>query len=463
MREELRVWLEARGLDIELAVRMGWTTVAQEGRLWLAIPFIRGGKIVTTQLRALDEKVFRFAAGNEVELWNCDVLRDTTLDHVPLIICEGACDGLAVMQSGFQRVIAVPGWSDANFDADRYEPFKRHEASIKRADQIVVAQHNDNAGAAMLKAIANFFHEARDIRYVRWQEGAGDANDQLKLGSERSVTQCINAAIALDPPGGVISGFSDAPPEPERLIWKMGLPAFDRLIACRSREVSLLTGVPSAGKTTFATFVCHHLVREHGLRIGMGLFETDMAEVMDQLMRLNGVFPGSNEDKRKETLEFLDTHYRLFKMVDEEHETHGMAWLKQMVHRLCARDGCNMVVIDPWNELEHLLEPNETMTQYINLALKRMREWADKFDAHIMIIAHPKKVPDKYIPKGYDVAESAGFFNKPGMGWTVSQTNDGLTELHCWKVRNRQQTGCRPSKGRFRFDEHTMSYSKSYD
>ena len=167
-------------------------------------------------------------------------------------------------------------------------------------------------------------------------------------------------------------------------------------------------------------------------------------------------------DKRDKVLTFLNDHYRLFKMVDEEHETHGMGWLKQMVHRLCARDGCNMIVIDPWNELEHMLEPGETMTQYINLALKRLREWADKFDAHIMVIAHPKKVPDKHIPKGYDVAESAAFFNKPGMGWTISQNDDGITELHLWKVRNRQQTGCSPNaKAKLIFDERAMTYKKA--
>jgi len=461
--DALEKWLDARRLDIELAVRMGWTTVQRGGRAWLAIPFMRNGKVVTTQYRALDAKEFRFATGSEVELWNCDVLKDTSLNHIPLIICEGALDGLAVMQSGFQRVVAIPGWSDANFNAVKYEPFIRHEAAIKRAGQIIVAQHNDNAGAAMLKAIANFFCDAKDIRYVRWQADANDANDQLKLGGERSVVLCINHAIAMDPPGGVISGFSDAPPEPERKIWKMGHPDFDKLVACRSREVSLLTGIPSAGKTTFATFICHHLVRVNDLRIGMGLFETDTREVLDQLMRLHGVFPETlDADKRDKVLTFLNDHYRLFKMVDEEHETHGMGWLKQMVHRLCARDGCNMIVIDPWNELEHMLEPGETMTQYINLALKRLREWADKFDAHIMVIAHPKKVPDKHIPKGYDVAESAAFFNKPGMGWTISQNDDGITELHLWKVRNRQQTGCSPNaKAKFIFDERAMTYKKA--
>ena len=77
-------------------------------------------------------------------------------------------------------------------------------------------------------------------------------------------------------------------------------------------------------------------------------------------------------DKEARVLQKLDRNYRLFHRVDEGQEIHGMGWLKKMIHKLAARDGCNVVIIDPWNvEIEHMLEPGESMANYANFALMR--------------------------------------------------------------------------------------------
>lgn len=464
--EKATTWLEARGLDPELAAKMGWEAVARkDGSLWMKIPYIRDEKPVTTQYRRLDAKEFRFASGSEVELWNVDCLKDDTLAEYPLILAEGACDGLALLQCGFARTAAVPGWSDKNFEPENYEPFKRNEAEIRKAQRIVVAQHADNAGAAMLRGVANFFEEC-DVRYVAWPKGCKDANDTLLAHGPEAVVQAVSGAKQVDPPGGLITGFTDLPPRPERKVWRLDYPEIDRLMAFRSREVSLLTGTPSAGKTTFITWVAHHLVRHNDIRVGLGLFETDPMEARRHLLRLNGCLDDAFYDPAKEAraLAKLDRNYRLFHRIDDDKDDtiHGMKWLKQMVHKLAARDNCNLIVVDPWNELEHLLEPGENMATYANLALMRMRQWADRYDIHICLVAHPKKMEPGRKPLGYDVADAAAFANKPGMGWTVHLENDDShgehVSLTCWKVRNRQETGCRPGMIRLAFDEHLMVY-----
>jgi len=455
-------WLEARGLDPELAARMGWAgSKARDGSVWIEIPFIRNGATTTTQYRRLDEKAFRFEKDSEASLWNADCLEDETLSGQPLVIAEGALDGLALIQSGFPRTIAVPGWSDRNFAPDRYRPFLDNEEAIKRAGTIVVAQHDDDAGAAMLRGVANFFDEC-DVRYVAWPGGANDANDALLAGGAGAVANAIRGARPLDPPGGLITGFTDLPPRPRRKIWRIGDASLDRLMAFRSREVSLLTGTPSAGKTTFITFAAHRLVQAHGIRIGLGLFETDPTEVERHLLLLSGVGPRASEAARRDALAALDRHYRLFHRIDEGEEMHGMAWLKRMIYKLAARDGCNLIVVDPWNEIEHQLEPGETMATYANFALMRLRQWADRYDIHIVLLAHPKKMEPGRKPLGYDVADAAAFANKPGMGWTVHLEDDEAHGAHvsltCWKVRNRYETGCRPGLIRLAFDERAMTY-----
>jgi twinkle protein len=457
-------WLMARGLDPELAVKMGFEVVNHRDLgIALKIPFMRDGKVVTTQYRALDKKEFRLAFGSKVELWNADALYDESLDTHPLVIAEGAHgDGLALMQCGFQRVVAIAGWSDKNFEPDNYEPFKRHEAAIKRAQVIVVAQHADETGATMLRAISNFFIDS-DVRFVTWPKGSKDANDTLLLNGAEAVVAAINGARPVDPPGGMITGFTDLPPQAPRKIWRIDWPELDSFIAYRSREISLLTGTPSAGKTTWATWVAHHLVRVNDIRVGLCLFETEPDEVKNHLLRLHGHYDDLfDADKYPGIMAKLDRHYRIVQRVDEEGQDHGMKWLKGVVHKLAARDGCNLIIIDPWNEIEHFLEHGESMSNYVNIALAEIRRWAAKYDVHIEIIAHPKKLNHDGPPTGYDIADAAGFANKPGMGWSVHIADDDDYGEHviltCWKVRNRQATGCRPGKKRLWFDEIAMTY-----
>lgn len=456
----LNAWLDARGLDIELAAKMGWEQVAgRNGQPVLSIPYIDRGKEIK-QFRDLTEKRFRFQSGVSVALWNADCLRDETLDSEPLVICEGAFDGLACMQSGFIRTIAVPGWSLANYDPANYKPFLENEEYIKRARQIVVFQHDDEAGAAMLRAVANFFDEA-DVRFVQYPAGSGDANDVLLALGEDGVKHLINNAQPCDPPGGLITGFSDMPPIRPRRVWKLNWPEFDKVLAFRTREISVMTGIPGSGKTTFATWLSYQLVKRHDLRIGIAAFETEGSELLRHFLRTACV-RSDDPVKYPQLLDWLDRHYRIVHRVDDEGEEHGMLWLKRIIHKLCARDGCNLIIVDPWNEIDHLLEPGENWASYLNVALARLRQWANRYDAHLMILAHPKKLEANKKPSGYDIADGAAWANKPGMGYTVHLEDDDIRGQHVslttWKVRSRQDTGCKPSMLRMQFDENTMTY-----
>lgn len=138
-----------------------------------------------------------------------------------------------------------------------------------------------------------------------------------------------------------------------------------------------------------------------------------------------------------------------------------------MVRTLAVRDQCKIIVIDPWNELEHMPEPGESLTNYINFALQQIRQWAEQWDVHICVIAHPKKVDtfkgQPRAPLGYDVADSAAFFNKPSLGFTVHQekTEAGAvyTQLYTWKVRDTQLYGLFKGVSDAIFDVDRMTYA----
>src|SRR5258708_1739454 len=98
--------LEARGLDVELATRMGFAAIPRDGGEALVIPFKRDGEIVRRKYRSFGaEKKFWADKGGQRCCWNEDALRDESLIGQPLIITEGELDALAAVQAGFARTI----------------------------------------------------------------------------------------------------------------------------------------------------------------------------------------------------------------------------------------------------------------------------------------------------------------------------------------------------------------------
>jgi len=107
------------------------------------------------------------------------------------------------------------------------------------------------------------------------------------------------------------------------------------------------------------------------------------------------------------------------------------------------------------------------MTKYINVAVAQIRIWWEKLEVHICVIAHPKKMDmgrEARAPMGYDIADSAAFFNKPSLGFTVhgAKTESGTkyVELKTWKVRDTQLYGIGKGTSDANFDKDKMSYSE---
>jgi twinkle protein len=222
--------------------------------------------------------------------------------------------------------------------------------------------------------------------------------------------------------------------------------------------ISVLTGTPGSGKTTFATWLCSHLVRIYGIRIGMCMFETEPDEILNQLICIG--YPSMKDDPRAVAAK-LDDNYRLLHRVDRDNVGYDLEWLKGMIKGL-VREHCSFIVVDPWNELLHEPRRGENITSYVNDALAYLRQLAEKYNIHIMLIAHPRKMEGNTMPTGYHISDSAAWVNKPDMGWTVHPDTDDqgneIVRLKCWKVRSRHETGCEPGNITLNFIPETMSY-----
>lgn len=457
------MWLQKeRGLDAELLKSMGVTVKTHDklGQV-IAFPYRRKGENYAAKFRTVDKK---FLSTRDVTrgLYNEDALFQDA--ELPIVITEGEIDCLSVIQSGQLRCVSLPdGWTE---QGNKTESLIAVEEQLQNSPFIVVAGDNDKAGESLPKTVASLM-AGHDVRYVTWPKDCKDANDVLLKFGESAVAKAINTAKRLDPPGGMITGISDMPPVSSRRVLKTGRYPLDQVVALELGTMSVVTGLPGCGKSTFTTFIGDEIAKHEDIRCGLIGFETHPHQTRDQLARSNTKTAWrklSKEQKLKLGAD-LDARWRIVHYTPDESDNH-LGWLEDMIKTLAVRDRCKLIIIDPWNELEHLPEPGESITQYINFALKRIRQLARKLEIHIVVVAHPKKINTDKTPRppvGYDVADSAAFFNKPALGLTVHPGDEKHeVQIINWKVRDTMLYGIGKGKVTVEFAEAWAQYNPTF-
>lgn len=100
------------------------------------------------------------------------------------------------------------------------------------------------------------------------------------------------------------------------------------------------------------------------------------------------------------------------------------------------------LVIDPWNELDHLRPAELSETEYISRTLSEVRNWARAWSAHVWIVAHPAKQRREEgklpVPRPDMIAGSQHWWNKADNCitiWRDYDAQDATVDVHVQKVR----------------------------
>jgi twinkle protein len=465
---------DSRGLDPEMAARYGVEErQLRKGGEGVTIAYRRNGEVYGHKVRPIDpgdgSRFFFHPTGAQRDLWNVDALSDETMFTMPVVVTEGELDALSCIAAGFPRSVSIPdGWT-VNYNGDdgpKSKPILANADRLKKSPFVIIAGDADATGGSFVRAVHNMLG-GHPCKFLDYPEGCKDANDVLKKYGPGELARVLNAARWLDPDGGLITGFSDMPPEPPMQIYRPGYPPFDDVILFHAGFPTVVTGIPASGKSTFTVCALHHTIRTNGIRVGVGMFETPSSILRDHLSRLNMGRPWDALARlEKDKLEpVLDRHWRVMHMVEER--AHDMGWIKDMMRAAAVRDGCKVVMFDPWNEIEHTLEKGENMTNYLNVALARIRQWAERYDCAVCIVAHPTKMQadagsQPRAPLGYDISDGSAWFNKAAIGVTVHQVegDDPHVKVINWKSKFQQQYGIGKGKITLEFDPGAMTYRR---
>lgn len=432
--------LSARGLDPELLVRHGVGASVRLGGSAIGIPFVDDGKVVAMKHRTISgEKRFTQEAGGKQVLFNIDCLRDDTLKHEPIIITEGELDCFAALQAGFPRTVSVPGGAPSTpAKGDRKYAFL-DEATALLKGPIILATDSDDPGRILREDLALRLGTHR-CKWVRYPKGCKDLNDALRQYGSKGVQESIRRAQPMP-----IRGYfelSEIPEPPENPAFDTGIVGLKEHYKLRLGDFCVVTGVPGHGKSSFINELCARMAQNHGWKTIFASFEqaprdhrralrSFYAEKLEKFM---------SHDDCKSADAWIERHFG-FIYPDEDDEV-DLKWLLEVIAQAVLRKEAQLVVIDPWNELDHIRPPDMTMTEYVGFAIKTLKKFARKYRVHMIVAAHPAKMQRNKdgtypIPSLYDISDSAHWSNKPDIGIVIHRENltDNETKIRILKSR----------------------------
>lgn len=421
--EALEKFLSERGLDLENALRYGVSV--SDG--CIKIPFLRDGQAVNHKYRGIKEKKFHQDGGPQL-FWNIDVLKDDSLKNEPLIITEGEFDALAAIQCGFPRVMSVPNGAPAQKESASLSYLDEVEKILLETPEIILCTDSDEAGENLRHDLSIRLGKGR-CKWVKYPKGCKDLNDALRIYGEKGVQETIRRAQPMRLDGVYIMG--EIPPVPYARPHSIGIPGFEKHINIRLGDFSVWTGIPGHGKTTFVNDVFNRVNHLHNFKIGIASFEQNPQ--LDHKRNLRTWYSGQLEktmtdEQKAKADKWIDENFVFF--VPNDDDEVSLEWVLERAAYSVLRHGVKVVVIDPWNEMDHKREAGETITEYVGFAIREFKRFAKKYHVHVAVVAHPAKMrrneDGQYsIPSLYDISDSAHWYNKADLGVIVHRGTDG--------------------------------------
>jgi twinkle protein len=228
-----------------------------------------------------------------------------------------------------------------------------------------------------------------------------------------------------------------------------GWPLLDEFYTVKLGQMSIITGIPSSGKSNWLDALMVNLTIRHNWAFAVFSpenwpVERHIQSIIEKIARRPFTGQGLCIEREELPEMIQEIDHRFFFLMPPEDEMTVDAVLEK-ARIAIFRSGVKGIVIDPWNELEHTFG-NLTETQYISAMLGKIRRFARRNGVHVWIVAHPQKLikdkdTGKYKPPTmYEISGGANWRNKADVGICVHRpdmTND-ITEIYIQKVRFRE-------------------------
>ena len=443
LSEKLVKWFESRGISQftlrQMKITEGYEFMPQIGKEVNTVQFnyFRHGELVNVKYRD-GAKNFKLSKDAELIVYNYD----NCVDAKEIIIVEGEMDCLSMCEAGYYNCVSVPnGATEKTINLEYLD--NCIELFIDK--KIILATDNDNPGVNLRNELAARLGVENCMR-VDFAD-CKDANEYLIKYGKTVLYECVSNAKEF-PVEGV---FCTDDFEDDIFLlhehglnpgMQTGLRTVDELISFEYGRLYTFTGIPGHGKSEIVDQICVSLNKRYGLRVGyfspenypLSLFVSKLIEKTVG-KRFSSQTIGKSE--LQGYLNYMRANY--YFIMPEENFTVESIMSRALY--LVRNKGIKILVIDPYNTLEHKKQGSETEHEYVSRFLDVLRNFAKRNQIMIFLVAHPRKIQKIAnglydVPNMYDISGSSNFYNKTDFGISVYRNfGSGLTELYVQKVK----------------------------
>jgi twinkle protein len=184
----------------------------------------------------------------------------------------------------------------------------------------------------------------------------------------------------------------------------------DQIFKLYPGQFVVVHGATNHGKSTFLmNLICNQFIT-NGTKTFAYLPENER-HIRERLGMIWGDRAGSGWDAFSEIGLILASAIRRY-----DEQPHDLMWILGK-YLECKADGHNaeLIVLDPWNEIEWTRPKELPLTEFIGQCLKQVTGFCREHAVTVILSAHPTKagVADGKVPGPYDIDGSAHWANKP--------------------------------------------------
>jgi len=440
-------WFEKRRISQktvkEFKITSGKKYLSQQGKEVNVIEFnyFRDNELINIKSRDR-EKNFALESGSELIFYNLDSAKN----QKQVIIVEGEMDCLAMHEAGFPNCISVPNGATLSRNAE-LKYFDNCIDFFEQDVEFILALDNDEPGIKLRDELGRRI--GYDKCYKVQFKDCKDANDCLVKYGKQGIIEALNEKTDY-PIKGVFTCY-DIEDDIDNFYYnglpegsKIGVPEFDELISFHPGYLTIVTGIPSHGKSEFVDFIMTKLAVNDKWKFGIYSPENrplqlHFSKISEKLV--GKPFSGYEKmnklelDKSKEY--FSNSMYFI-----KPKEDYSLDSILDTVRSLVRKHGVNAFIIDSWNKLDHKDKTGDS--DAIGNQLDKIVHFCELNMVHCFLVAHPvkgykEKGAVKFdVPTLYSINGSANFYNKADIGITVYRNfgnENQSTEVHVQKVK----------------------------
>ena len=202
-----------------------------------------------------------------------------------------------------------------------------------------------------------------------------------------------------------------------------GWESVDDFYRIADSEITVITGIPSHGKSSFMDALMLKMCDKHQWK--WSVFSPENYPIEKHVRKLVEIQTGKtfsgqyNTEKIQsghlaEAVEWMDER---FKFVFPEEDSFNIEYILAKVRECSLAFKTNGFVLDPYNEFSHTRPASISETEYVSRFLGAIRRFCADTKLHAFIVAHPTKMQKNDSggydpPTAYDIAGSANWYNK---------------------------------------------------